>query len=125
VSALLQGLSWGIASGQPQRIEIQFGDGQLSADIQQATLSDIFDKLKREKGIWVKGAEGFSQEEVTVQFPSLPIEEGIGRILAGMNYSLAFDQDNRLIGIILMGKSTDAGTPAMRGTPHSARPRTR
>jgi hypothetical protein len=125
IGALALAMLGGTAIGQSQRIDLQFEGGRISADIQEAPLSDIFDRIRNEKGVWVKGVDASAQQQVSVQFQDLPLEEGIGRILTGINYSLAFDENNRLIGITLLGTTSDTGRTASGRSDSRRRPRTR
>jgi hypothetical protein len=77
----------------------------LSANLKEIPLKDILEKLEREKGIWFKGDKSVFAERISVQFTGLPLEEGMKRILASMNYSLLFDEESRLIGVIIIGQS--------------------
>jgi hypothetical protein len=95
-----------IADGQ--RIDLEFSDQNLSAMIREAPIRDIIAELKKEKGIWFKlwckGSEFVLDEKVTMQFSDLSVEEGLARIFSSMNYSLVFDEDDDVIGVVLLGK---------------------
>ena len=77
----------------------------LSAKLKEIPLKDILEKLEREKGIWFKGDESEFAEMVSVQFKGLSLEDGLRRILAFKNYTLVFDRDIGLVGVIVLGKS--------------------
>jgi len=90
------------------RIDLDFKNLTLSAEIREAPIRTVIEKFKEEKGIWFKlwfkEKELLLDEKVSVQFKSLPVQEGLGRIFSGMNHSLIFDKHNRLIGVFLFGK---------------------
>jgi hypothetical protein len=76
----------------------------LSARLAGIPLKAVLEKLERERGIWFKGNSSLLDETITVQFADLPIEEGLNRILASMNYSLVFDRNERLVGVIVVAR---------------------
>ena len=63
-----------------------------SARLRGIPLTVILEKLERERGIWFRGNTSLFDEAITVQFTDLPIEGGLNRILASMNYSLVSDR---------------------------------
>ena len=77
----------------------------LSAKLKEIPLKDILEKLEREIGIWFKGDESVFAEMISVQFKDLSLEDGLRRILAFKNYSLLFDSDIGVVGVIVLGKS--------------------
>jgi len=60
--------------------------------------------LESEKEIWFRGDPSLLEKEVTVHFTELPFEEGLKRILTSMNYSFIYDRNERLTGLIIIGK---------------------
>lgn len=87
-------------------IDLTIGGNFLSARLKEIPLKIILEKLKREKGVWFRGDLNLLEEEITVQFTDLPFEEGLKRILASINFSLMFDGNERLVGVIVLGKGT-------------------
>ena len=81
----------------------------LSAKIERASLKGVIAKIKEEKVIWFKfwfkSSEQLLNEQVSVRFKSLPLQDALERILSGLNHSLIFDKDGDLLGVILLGKS--------------------
>jgi hypothetical protein len=88
----------------------------LSADLKNIPLKFILEKLERERGIWFKGDESLFNEQVTVQFEGLSLEDGLKRILSSINYCLLFDQDRKMDGVILLGKKKP-GQAVKKGRP--------
>lgn len=78
----------------------------LSARLREIPLKIILEKLEREKGIWFRGDPSLLEEEVTVEFIELPLEQGLKRILSSMNYSLFFDRNERVVGVVVVAKGT-------------------
>jgi len=81
----------------------------LSARLKGVPLTTILEKLERERGIWFRGDSSLLEEAISVQFTDLPFAEGLGRILNSMNYSLVFDGNDRLAGVIVIGESVADG----------------
>ena len=111
-----------VLRAQEGKIYLTFKDQTLSADLEEAPLKVIINRFKEEKGIWFKGKESLLDEKVSLQFKDLPIEKGLQRILSDMNYSLLFDKDANVVGVILIGKS---GTTSGRKGRQSVAPRRR
>ena len=90
---------------QNNRVDIQLKGGTLSANLEDASLGDILDRFQKEQGIWVKGADSLADEKVSIQFADLPLRDGLERIFSSLNYSLFFDGNDKLVGIIFLGKA--------------------
>jgi hypothetical protein len=109
-----------IISAVPARekvVDLTIKGETLSAKLKEVPLKDILEKLERELGIWFKGDESEFAEMVSVQFKNLSLEDGLRRILAFKNYSLLFDRDTGLVGVIVLGKSgkTTHSSKALKG----------
>ena len=109
-----------IISAVPARekiVDLTIKGETLSAKLKEIPLKDILEKLEREIGIWFKGDESVFAEMVSVQFKDLSLEDGLKRILAFKNYSLLFDRDIGVVGVIVVGKSgkTTHSSKALKG----------
>jgi type II secretory pathway component GspD/PulD (secretin) len=82
-----------------------FQGATFSATLEEASLESVFDQILKETGIWFRVPESDLDEKVSVQFKNLPVQEGLRRILRTMNYSLLFDQNNKLIGAFVFGRA--------------------
>ena len=71
---------------------LEFQGQIFSASLQGVPLRVILERLERGKGIWFSGADSLFDEEVTVQFTALTLEDGIKRILGPKNYGLVLDR---------------------------------
>jgi len=105
IIGLLLSLSHITAIAEQGKIRLEFKDQNLSADIEETPLKAIIEKIKKQKGIWFKGKESLLTEKVSVRFKDLPIQDGLKQILSTLNYSLIFDKQNSLIGVIVLEKS--------------------
>ena len=94
------------ASAAGWDIDLTIEGEVLSARLMEVYLKAILEKLERERGIWFKGNSSLLDERITVQFTDLPLEEGLNRILAPLNYSLVFDRNGRVVGVIAVARGT-------------------
>ena len=100
----------GYASTDNQRMDIVFNDQTMSADLENVTLRQILEKIKSEKGMWFTGNEPVLEERVSVQFKNSPMQEALQRILFDINHVLFFDNDEKLVGVIILGKDEAGGS---------------
>jgi hypothetical protein len=80
-------------------------DGTISANLEGVPLGEILQQIKNQSTIWYRGNEPLLEQKISVRFKDLPVEDGVKRILAPFNYSLMFDANGGLEGVILLGKS--------------------
>ncbi len=93
------------ASSDEERIDLNIKGRIMSAELEGVPLRLILEKLKREKGIWYRGSEPeLGEKRVSIRFKDLPLEEGLRRILSGMDHVLLFDQEKGLVGLVILGK---------------------
>ena len=105
------------ASAYAENVTIR--DGRMSADLKEASLVGIAKDIENQAGISFKGDESLLEETVSVSFKDLPLEDGIKRILANLNYSLMFDDLGKISTVIIMseGSGPSASQPQVRSTP--------
>lgn len=114
VLASLIGPISGLRAGEKEMI-LDFQGQTFSASLKAIPLRLILEELEREKGIWFKGIPSLLDEEITVQFAALSLENGIKRILASKNYSLVFDRDGEPTGVVIIGRvASDMTTSEVR-----------
>jgi len=77
----------------------------ISANLEGVPLGEILEQIKMQANICYRGNEPLLEQKVSVRFKYLPVEDGVKRILAPFNYSLVFDDNGGLAGVILLGKS--------------------
>lgn len=94
------------AQTQEGKVKLNFEKETLSANIEQAPLRAVLNRIKKKEGIWYstwfKG-ESTLDEKVSVQFRRLPIKDGLERILSDVNHSLVLDSSG-VVGVMLFGK---------------------
>lgn len=86
-------------------------NGRMSVDVKEAPLVGIAKDIENQAGISFKGDESLLEEKVSVSFKDLPLEEGIKRILANMNYSLMFDNRGQVSEVMIMSEGSGSGAP--------------
>ncbi len=96
-------------------------DGLLSVNLKETSLLDVARDIEKQSGVWFRGDETLFQEKISVTFNALPLEEGLKRILTNLNYSLMFDNKNKVAGVMVMGEGKPAG--AQPGRPGAQPPR--
>jgi hypothetical protein len=94
---------------------VSFKDGLLSVNLKETSLLDVARNIEKQSGVWFRGDEALFQEKISVAFNDLPLEEGLKRILANLNYSLMFDNKNTVAGVMVMGGGTAVAQPARPG----------
>ncbi|OQX10860.1 MAG: hypothetical protein BWK80_45330 [Desulfobacteraceae bacterium IS3] len=97
------------ALSEAGKADIKFKGEMLSADIQNAPLKEVTEKIGKEKGIWFKGEESLFEEKVSVRFTDIPLEQGLKRILGNLNHSIVFDKNSNVQGILIVGTSAGKG----------------
>jgi hypothetical protein len=70
------------ANGNDGTIELEFQDNVFSADIEDAPLPAIVEKIEEKQDIWVKGIHRPPPREYSVEFEDIPLCDGIERILS-------------------------------------------
>jgi type II secretory pathway component GspD/PulD (secretin) len=107
----------GFAAGEDP--SITFEEETFSAHLEELPLKAVAEKIEDETGIWFEAGEALLQERVSVVFEELPFADGLDRILSNLNYSLAFDEDEEIIGVFLFrrldGREKQSITRARRG----------
>jgi hypothetical protein len=95
--------------------------GLLTVNLKETSLLEVARDIEKQSGVWFRGDETLFQEKISVTFNDLPLEEGLKRILANLNYSLMFDTKNKVAGVMVMGEGKPVGTQP--GRPGAQPPR--
>lgn len=100
-----------------ERVSIE--GGRMTADLKEASLISVARDIERQSGISFKGDESLLEERVSVAFEDLPLEHGIKRILATLNYSLLFDSRGEISEVTIMseGSAAAGSQPQLRRAP--------
>jgi len=98
-----------LALAKGENLLLNFSGESFSARLENVFLKEVFEELRRGKGIWFKGDPSLLKEKVTVRFSGLSWGRGMRRILKSFDYSLVFAPDGeRLLGAIIIGKRKTA-----------------
>jgi len=103
---------------------VNIKDGRISVDIKDASLAGIARDIEKQSGILFKGDESLLEEKISVSFKDLPLEQGIKRILANVNYSLIFDSRGEVSEVKIMSEGSDTGVSQPQFRPGQTRPGT-
>jgi hypothetical protein len=83
-------------------------DGLLSVNLEETSLLDAAREIEKQSGVWFRGDEKLFQEKISITFKDLSLEEGLKRILTNLNYSLMFDAESEVAGVMVMGEGAPA-----------------
>ena len=85
---------------------IQFTDKGMTATLKQSALQDVFENISGQREIWFRGQKSVMDRQVTVRFVDLTFDEGLKRILRGINYMIVAAENNEVEGVILQESGT-------------------
>jgi hypothetical protein len=92
---------------QDTRLDLDFKKRKLTARIKNTPLKAVLKEIKEEKDIWFDAGymrdKSLLNKDVSVRFSDVNIDEGLDRILSGINHSLLF-RGNKVVGVMLLGK---------------------
>jgi len=94
----------------PGAAGLRISDDTISAELDKTPLIEILETIRREKSIWYKCREILLDEKVSVKFHDVSLENGLNRLLARFNYSLVFDSNQQIIGVLILGKNRSEGS---------------
>jgi hypothetical protein len=90
--------------------DVRLDDSKISAEIEDAHLKDVLNKINEQKRFSVKGDPDLLDRKISVSFSDLSLRDGLKRILGPINYVLLFDDSQQPSGVILL----DADGPGER-----------
>ena len=82
---------------------LQIKDGKISAVLVNTALRDIIRQVKAQDDIWFRVGEDLAGYNVSVRFTEIPLDEGLRRILKGLNHSLVYNADSKVAGVFILG----------------------
>jgi len=85
--------SYGAAEANSSGTDLHIEKGQISAELTNAPVLVLVRQIESQGGIWFKTLADLAGEKVSVRFADIPLDEGLKRILRGMNHSLVYDAD--------------------------------
>jgi hypothetical protein len=105
------------AAGNENEALLTFSGDLLSADLREFPLMTVLNKIKQEKGLWLKGEEKVGDASISLSFHDLPLTAALERMLTRFNYSFIYDLGNRLVGVFIVGKSGNSSSVRPRPGP--------
>ncbi|HLK12868.1 MAG TPA: hypothetical protein VKW76_15950 [Candidatus Binatia bacterium] len=90
---------------------IEYRDDRLSVQVEQMPVGDLIDEIGRQSGAQIIGRPR-EDRQVTAQFRTLPLSEGLQRLLGAQNFVLRYGDGGRLRSITLLGGPQTAHAPA-------------
>jgi len=114
------------SSALAENVTIQ--NGRISVDLKEASILDIAKDIEKNSGVTFKGDDSLLEEKVSVYFKDLPLDEGIRRILANLNYTLMYDNRGEVSEVRIISEGTGASqqqigpAPARAPSPVERRP---
>ncbi|MCE7910824.1 MAG: hypothetical protein DCC43_02030 [Candidatus Brocadia sp.] len=120
---------WAETPAGDDSLDIKYSNGQLSAKLKNSPLEAVLKEIMSQSGarIWLNDS---IDGTITIEFQSLPIREGVRRILRDKNYAFVFSHNNGKEGklsIVSASKSKEIFTkgkeePSRKLTPKSGLP---
>lgn len=117
---LVCGLTWFLfpeneiypAESSSRRLKVAAGDEMITVDLKNALLGDVLREIVGQSKIRFTVHESLLGEKVSVEFDPLPLQEGLRRILASLDYSLVVDKEGRVSEVVILGKGKTSGSRA-------------
>ncbi len=121
-------LSPSLAPGQDQgrELHIEYNRGLLTLSVEDVNLKHVLTAVAEETGISVWYLKDF-EKPITTDFNDLPLQQGLRRILRGMNYALIYSPSTEKkregvpSGVFVLSKQRSRSRQTFRP---SARPKT-
>jgi hypothetical protein len=96
------------AEEKPRRIEYR-GD-RLSVHVEQMPVGEVLDEIGRQSGAEIVGSPR-EDRQVSAQFESLPVADGLARLLGSENFILRYGKGDQLRMIHLLGGQPTRSVP--------------
>ncbi len=94
IGALVALWPWGVeaADGSGKSLVLSLQGNSLSVQVEQVPLGEVLAAIAQQTGLTVHLVGSVAEDEVSVEFQNLPLQEGINRIVGGRNYVLVYAQ---------------------------------
>jgi hypothetical protein len=104
------------ASGSPPTV--QYADGRLTADLQDADVVEVVGQLALQAGLEVRGTP--TPQRISVRLDAVPLAEAVPRLVQGQSFALTYDRSGALKGIRFLAEGPAAPSPPAAGQPTDA-----
>jgi hypothetical protein len=82
---------------QDQKLHVAYDQGLLSVSLENAQLGEVLQVVGEKTGILIQSPEDLNKS-ITIDFDRIPLEQGLYRILRGINHVLIFSPSNKETG---------------------------
>lgn len=93
-----------------EALQVEWKEGRLSVTAEETPLSQVLQEVARQTGLEARGLERL-EEKVSVRFASLPLREGLQKLLASVNYVIlekkSSQGDTRPVLVLASGRHTN------------------
>lgn len=104
-------MACGLPGHGGHEVNITWQEEGLAANILQIPLEQVLEHLAAEEAIWFNVHKSVAHRKISVSFENLTLEQALGRILAGFDYSVIFDRDAEPAGVVVVGDRASRDTP--------------
>ncbi len=105
-----QGSSRPDKRGQLIQSAVTVDRGRLTVSLKEAKLGDVMEAIAHQSGIEINVNNEVSQATITEAFVGLPLEDGLRRLMRGMNYTIVYSgavPKQGITQIFVMSRSID------------------
>jgi hypothetical protein len=95
---------------------VELRDGKLTVRLEKVPVVEVLSEVARASGAEIRGVP-LDEQDVTIAFEGLPLDEGLRRLLPGQPFALKYKGD-RLAAVELLDQS---GAVLAGGTPKAPR----
>jgi len=85
--------------------QIRINNRRVSADLKNIPLLRVIREIREQTNIWFKGDESLFNENISLQFKDLSLEDSLKRIIKNYDYSFLYDGDGKLAGLMVLSKT--------------------
>ena len=85
------------------KCRIKLSDNKLSADITNASLGSVLEKIREKTGLEFEIAEGQSERPISASFRDLPQKEALKWVLNGYNYVFLVGSAGNVEEVVIIG----------------------
>jgi hypothetical protein len=102
-----------------QSNQVEYLNDRLTVNVDKVTLGSLLKAIRQKTGIEFEVGQEQSQELVSLQFTSLPLEEGLKRVLNRFNAVMLLNSESRVTKVIILAGTGDGSSPKRPGVGHS------
>lgn len=93
-----------VGAETPTKIEIEYLDELISADVENASLEDVLDKVTEQTGLSFFINDDVTDTKISTTFKGLELDKGLKKILSRTNYAFVYGPDRSIMKVMILGK---------------------